>query len=197
MSTRLLISTLAAPLLGATSEGFAADLAVKAPPVLAPPVPSWTGFYFGGNVGYGWSQKEFIDNFSPPLGAEDGSVTATGVVGGLQGGYNYQIDSILVGVEGGFTWSGATGTFSCFPLLAPKHALRVHNGSLTPPADWVSYGTAPSLATCCSTEKAERRGCATTTRTWRSRELHLRLCREFCLAQAKPNQDGLPAPASN
>lgn len=120
MSTRLFISTLASLLIGATAEGFAADLAVKAPPVLAPLLPSWTGFYFGGNVGYGWSQKEFIDNFSAPFGADDGSVAATGVVGGLQGGYNYQIGSILVGAEGGFTWSGATGTFSCFPLLAPQ-----------------------------------------------------------------------------
>jgi outer membrane immunogenic protein len=51
---------------------------------------------------------------------DDGSVTANGVVGGLQGGYNYQIDALLLGIDGGFTWSGATGTFSCFPLLAPQ-----------------------------------------------------------------------------
>jgi outer membrane immunogenic protein len=103
VSTRLFISTLTALLISATAEGFAADMAVKAPPVFAPPPPLWTGFYFGGNVGYGWSQKEFIDNFSAPFGADDGSVTAKGVVGGLQGGYNYQIDSFLVGAEGGFS----------------------------------------------------------------------------------------------
>ncbi|MGC2080431.1 MAG: outer membrane beta-barrel protein [Xanthobacteraceae bacterium] len=120
MSKRLFISTLTTLLISATAEGFAADMAVKAPPVVAPPPPAWTGFYFGGNVGYGWRQKEFIDNFSPPIGAEDGSVTANGVVGGVQGGYNYQIDAILLGIEGGFTWSGANGTFSCFPLLAPQ-----------------------------------------------------------------------------
>jgi opacity protein-like surface antigen len=87
VSKRLFISTLTTLLISASAEGFAADMAVKAPPVVAPLPPAWAGFYFGGNVGYGWSQKEFFDNFSPPIGAEDGSVTANGVVGGIQGGY--------------------------------------------------------------------------------------------------------------
>jgi outer membrane immunogenic protein len=125
MSARLFVSTLAnlaigVLAVGAASKSFAADMAVEAPAVLPAPIPSWTGFYFGGNVGPGWSQKEFIDNFSPPLGATDGSATAKGVGGGLQGGYNYQIDSILLGIEGSFTWSGASSSFSCFPLLAPQ-----------------------------------------------------------------------------
>lgn len=119
-SKRLFISTLACLAVSVATQSFAADLPVKVPPPVVPLIPSWTGFYIGGNVGHGWSQKEFIDNFSAPFGADDGSTTATGVVGGLQGGYNYQIDSILLGIEGGFTWSGASGSFSCFPLLAPQ-----------------------------------------------------------------------------
>ena len=124
MSSRFFISRLAllviSALLVSATESFAADMAVKAPPAPLPVIPSWTGFYIGGNVGPGWSQKEFIDNFSAPLGASDGSATARGVVGGIQGGYNYQIGSILLGIEGGFTWSGASSSFSCFPLLAPQ-----------------------------------------------------------------------------
>jgi opacity protein-like surface antigen len=36
----------------AVNAGHAADLPLKAPPPAA--VDSWTGFYFGGNIGYGW-----------------------------------------------------------------------------------------------------------------------------------------------
>src|ERR1700744_196891 len=106
----------------AASEVFAADMAVKTPPPApAAALPSWTGFYFGGNVGGGWSDKEFIDNTTAPVGEVDGRGHPSGVVGGVQGGYNYQINNWwLVGVEGGFTWSGATSSFSCFPLLAPQ-----------------------------------------------------------------------------
>jgi outer membrane immunogenic protein len=99
----------------------AADLPVKA----APPLPalSWTGFYLGANVGGGFSQKTFIDNFlalGPPIGGIDASPRPSGWVGGLQAGYNYQINSILFGLEGDFTWLGTKSSFSCFPLLAPQ-----------------------------------------------------------------------------
>jgi outer membrane immunogenic protein len=99
----------------------AAELPVKAAP--PPPPLSWTGFYIGADVGGGFSQKTFFDNFLPfggPIGAVDASPQPSGWVGGLQAGYNYQINSILLGVEGGFTWLGTKSTFSCFPLLAPQ-----------------------------------------------------------------------------
>jgi outer membrane immunogenic protein len=108
-------------LFAASGEAFAADMAVKAPPPPPPaPLPTWTGFYFGGNVGGGWSKQTFIDNFSAPFGATDSTPKPSGVVGGVQGGYNYQINWLLLGVEGDFTWSGATSSASCFPLLAPQ-----------------------------------------------------------------------------
>src|ERR1700744_5738705 len=80
----------------------AAELPVKAPPPVAV-VPLWTGFYVGGNVGGGWSQKTFTDNFIPPFGAIDATPHPTGWVGGLQAGYNYQVNSTLFGFEGDFT----------------------------------------------------------------------------------------------
>jgi outer membrane immunogenic protein len=99
----------------------AADLPVKAAP--PPPALPWTGFYIGANVGGGFSEKTFFDNFLPfggPIGAVDASPRPSGWVGGLQAGYNYQINSILFGLEGDFTWLGTKSSFSCFPLLAPQ-----------------------------------------------------------------------------
>ena len=34
----------------------AADMAVKARPIVVDPSYNWTGFYVGGNVGYGWGR---------------------------------------------------------------------------------------------------------------------------------------------
>jgi outer membrane immunogenic protein len=98
----------------------AAELPVKAPPLVA--AASWTGFYMGASAGGGFSQKTFIDNYTPfgDVGGIDATPHPTGWVGGLQAGYNYQINSLLVGAEADFTWSGARSTFSCFPLLAPQ-----------------------------------------------------------------------------
>jgi hypothetical protein len=81
-----------------------------------------SGFYFGGNVGYGWGQKEFVDNFSAPLGADDGSVTASGVVGGLQGGYNYQIDAFLLGSRAALPGRERPAFFPAFRCWHPRNA---------------------------------------------------------------------------
>src|SRR6202000_1731518 len=37
---------------------------------------------------------------------------ATGFLGGLQGGYNYQIGQFVLGVEGDWSWSGMSGASS-------------------------------------------------------------------------------------
>ncbi len=108
-----------APFLAITGT-HAAELPVKAPPLA--PVASWTGFYIGANAGGGFSEKTFIDNFVPfgDIGGVDATPHPTGWAGGLQAGYNYQINSLLVGAEADFTWLGTQSTFSCFPLLAPQ-----------------------------------------------------------------------------
>src|SRR5215469_11136540 len=50
----------------------------------------------------------------------DATPNPSGVVGGVQAGYNAQFNSLLLGIEGNFDWSGAKSTTSCFPLLAPQ-----------------------------------------------------------------------------
>jgi outer membrane immunogenic protein len=74
------------------TSAFAADMAVKAPPPAPAPVYSWTGWYGGGNVGYGWGQNQSVD-FSdvpgPLVSASVGipaavSFNASGALGGFQ-----------------------------------------------------------------------------------------------------------------
>ncbi len=99
----------------------AADMAVKAPPLASAPAYDWTGFYVGGNAGYGW--KDPAVSFTPndALAAADtcgsgscppaASFRIGGGLGGLQAGYNWQINqNWLVGFETDFDWSGINGT---------------------------------------------------------------------------------------
>src|ERR1700731_2636205 len=104
----------------------AADLplAYKAP-VRAVPAPTWTGFYVGGNVGYGWdSGSSSVSALStdpalaPALAAilaagsypTSLSPSAQGVIGGGQIGYNWQLPSPwLIGLEADLQGSGIKG----------------------------------------------------------------------------------------
>jgi outer membrane immunogenic protein len=82
----------------------AADMRVKAPP--PPPMPppfSWTGFYIGGNLGGAWAHRDFRDD---QFGLDFDNGNNNGVfIGGAQVGFNYQINSLVIGVEGTFDWA--------------------------------------------------------------------------------------------
>ena len=99
----------------------AADLPMKAPAMIAAAAPmSWTGFYVGGHIGWGWGTKEWSNScdavgnlgcFSPTVVARS---TASGFLGGVQAGYNYQINTLVLGVEGDFSWADVSVTSTCF-----------------------------------------------------------------------------------
>jgi outer membrane immunogenic protein len=105
-----------AALIGAPA--LAADIARKAPPPPPAPIFSWTGFYIGGNAGYDWKDVGVNSNFSCPAGAgcaatnptnlanitaaSSGSVSAHGFTGGVQAGYNWQVNSTVFGIETDF-----------------------------------------------------------------------------------------------
>ncbi len=63
--------------------------------VLAPAF-SWTGFYVGGHVGYGWASSRYND-FTAAFGPA--SINANGFLGGVQAGYNWQMNNFVFGVE--------------------------------------------------------------------------------------------------
>ena len=82
---------------------FAADLPYRASAPVAPvAATTWTGFYFGANAGVA------IDRFSfDGAKLSSGKATSTYSVNlhdnsatfGIQGGYNYQINNVVLGVE--------------------------------------------------------------------------------------------------
>jgi outer membrane immunogenic protein len=94
---KILLASVA--LLGFAGAASAADLPARtmapaAPIVAAAPIFTWSGFYLGVNAGYGWSNNDsdVIDLVDED---DDG-----GFIGGAQVGYNYQIGSFVVGLEG-------------------------------------------------------------------------------------------------
>src|SRR5262245_58299456 len=86
----------------------AADLPVKAPRVAPAPVVTWTGCYIGGNGGYGWARKEYVDPLDVPP-ANLGSHDAKGGVGGGQVGCDYQTGAWVFGVQGMFDGASLRG----------------------------------------------------------------------------------------
>jgi outer membrane immunogenic protein len=84
--------------IAAIPSAIAADLGggpprrgLKDAPYIAPSVFSWTGFYVGAHLGYGWSDVDW-ENVSNSLGG-------TGALAGGQIGYNWQKGAIVFGLE--------------------------------------------------------------------------------------------------
>jgi outer membrane immunogenic protein len=73
-----------------------------APVAYAPPVYNWSGFYVGGNLGAGFADSSWTDPFT---GAHD-TFNKTGFIGGGQVGANWQINALVLGIEGDFDWTG-------------------------------------------------------------------------------------------
>ena len=83
------------------SPAIAADMPLKAPHLR--PAFDWSGFYIGGHTGYGRGSSSAMLSDPRPF-RPTGSVFS-GVIGGVQGGYNVQLPSGLVlGVEADLTF---------------------------------------------------------------------------------------------
>jgi outer membrane immunogenic protein len=95
-----------------TASAQAADMYARRPyaqpyTVSQPLANSWIGPYIGGNLGYGWG--DVSNNGTQP----------SGVLGGLQAGYNWQSGSIVYGLEGDLQLSSADDTFAPWKFSNP------------------------------------------------------------------------------
>jgi outer membrane immunogenic protein len=103
---RILIAGIAA-IAFCGAPALAADMPVKAPPMVVP-IFNWTGFYVGIEGGGGWADTRHTNSGN---GINSGTV---GIDGGLFGGtygYNWQSGSWVFGLEGDFSWSGIKKNF--------------------------------------------------------------------------------------
>jgi outer membrane immunogenic protein len=136
MRPLLIAVAAAASTIAFTQIASAADMPTKAPAYAPPPstpVYSWTGFYVGGNVGYGWGSRtvNFTPNdlnvFASSCGGSFGSTCPppasfdiNGALGGLQAGYNWPFNqNWLAGIETDFNWSRIKGTGTDSFLILP------------------------------------------------------------------------------
>lgn len=77
-----------------TTVASAADLPSRSTayaPSYSPSLSNWQGFYVGAHLGGGFGSV--------------GPVDTSGILAGLQGGYNHQIDRFVIGGEADITWS--------------------------------------------------------------------------------------------
>jgi hypothetical protein len=96
--------------LAAASAG-AADMSVRPAYTPAPPpvpVYSWTGPYWGANVGYSWGTAKY-DASLTGVGTVSNSQDIDGAIGGVQTGYNYQVGAWVWGLETDIQASGEKG----------------------------------------------------------------------------------------
>ncbi|WP_262331707.1 outer membrane protein [Bosea sp. BH3] len=96
---KYLLASVAALGIVAAGAAAAADLPSRKGPVVAPvyvPAFTWTGFYVGGNAGYGWGNVNAGNVFN---GRTVSIGDMDGFVGGGQVGYNYQMGQFVLGLE--------------------------------------------------------------------------------------------------
>jgi len=111
-------------LVSMAAPASAADMAVKAAPVpYVAPMYNWSGFYIGGNGG--WGQSRNCWGIVPIAGAfiADGCADRSGGVAGGQIGYRWQTNQFVFGVEAQGDWADLSG--SRVSVFNPAFSTRV------------------------------------------------------------------------
>jgi outer membrane immunogenic protein len=141
-----------------SGQALAADLPMPAPPprAAAAYVPiitpfSWTGIYVGGNAGAAWNRGTVSDAAGNSFTLPSTNAVFTG--GGQVGG-NWQINVLVLGVEGQFDWlanqnnasagiavPAGAGTTNTLQVISKDRWLTTLTGRIGVAADhWLFYG---------------------------------------------------------
>jgi outer membrane immunogenic protein len=109
-----------------STAALAADMGGRTPytkaPAMMAAVSNWSGFYVGGNVGYGWGNSNTDFSFLPDP-ATFGPATSSldnksrGTIGGAQIGYNWQMGTVVTGLEADIQGSGIKGSARLAPFF--------------------------------------------------------------------------------
>jgi outer membrane immunogenic protein len=127
--------------LAGSSAASAADMAVKARPVVAP-VYSWNGWYVGANAGYSGGnetdREAVVSGAGFPLigagrplygGFNDFRLSPQGGFGGVQAGFNWQTSpNFVFGIEADIQGGSIAGSIGCVQTCGLPHV------TTTPPA---------------------------------------------------------------
>jgi outer membrane immunogenic protein len=128
---RFALSVVAASALS-TSAAVAADLPLKAAPMVVDQSYNWTGFYIGVNGGGAWSPDRtiFLDETfagAPFFSGTFGTRRAEGGFGGVQVGANWQRDHWVFGIEGDAQGADVRGSSlaTVTPYLTPGNSITI------------------------------------------------------------------------
>jgi outer membrane immunogenic protein len=131
-------------------SAIAADLPMKAPVAPAPVAAfSWTGFYVGLNAGGDWGNSDptttvaHIGDYLGTCGtvcsdtvnaAGRQRLNTNGFTGGIHGGYNWQFNNIVVGIEADFEYFRSAGSTSVTLVAFGTYSETIHSSVST---DWL------------------------------------------------------------
>lgn len=135
MKKLVLLSTASLAMMAGVAA--AADLPSRrlAPaPFVAVPVFTWTGFYFGGNAGYAFSDKGHVEttgngpvtisNVALNLRPSSQRLDPEGFTGGGQLGYNYQLGSVVIGLEADIQYTDLAQTRDFVSVRGDRSSFR-------------------------------------------------------------------------
>ena len=98
-----------AAVLGLSSAAFAADLIIAEPAsTVLSSGTDWSGLYAGAHIGYGWGDWDYSGSFGPGPTPFTRSGAPDGVIGGVQIGYNWQVDNVVFGLQADLDLAGIT-----------------------------------------------------------------------------------------
>ena len=117
----------AALMIAGANVASAADLApaYKAASPIYAPYFSWTGMYIGGQVGFGWGNDHLLEYFTATnvFTNFEKRYDTKGLLGGVYGGFNYQMGNTVLGLE------------------ADLESVRVNGGWIDPPVFGAGHST--------------------------------------------------------
>jgi outer membrane immunogenic protein len=97
-------------LIGVTGTASAADMAVKARPMVAPVPYSWTGCFVGVAGGGGWGRSRHISGDPGTVGFNiTNDYDISGGIIGVEYGCNWQTGRWVLGTESDFSWTNIRG----------------------------------------------------------------------------------------